>query len=115
MAQFALAGSLGGLVIGTDDAAEAVMGFFTKCGDRAADLLPLADLTTRRDARSRRIWARAAGVGLEGSHCGLGRRHAEQIDDYLEGKPVAHSATATIVPAYHGKAHKRALPVTSIL
>lgn len=49
MAQFALAGSLGGLVIGTDDAAEAVMGFFTKCGDRAADLLPLADLTTRRE------------------------------------------------------------------
>ena len=37
VAQFALAGTLGGLVIGTDHAAEAVMGFFTKFGDGAAD------------------------------------------------------------------------------
>lgn len=48
VAQFALAGSLRGLVIGTDHAAEAVMGFFTKFGDGAADLLPLAGLNKRR-------------------------------------------------------------------
>jgi NAD+ synthase len=48
VAQFALAGSLGGLVIGTDHGAEAVMGFFTKFGDGAADLLPLAGLNKRR-------------------------------------------------------------------
>ena len=48
VAQFALAGSLGGLVIGTDHASEAVMGFFTKFGDDAAELLPLAGLHKRR-------------------------------------------------------------------
>lgn len=48
VAQYALAGSLGGIVIGTDHAAEALMGFFTKFGDGAADILPLAGLNKRR-------------------------------------------------------------------
>jgi NAD+ synthase len=48
IAQYALAGSTRGLVIGTDQAAEALMGFFTKFGDGAADILPLAGLTKRR-------------------------------------------------------------------
>lgn len=48
IAQFALAGANRGLVIGTDHAAEALMGFFTKFGDGAADILPLAGLNKRR-------------------------------------------------------------------
>src|SRR5690606_29056411 len=37
-AQYALAGDNGLLVIGTDHAAESVMGFFTKFGDGGADI-----------------------------------------------------------------------------
>ena len=48
VAQYAVAGAHGGLVIGTDHAAEALMGFFTKYGDGAADVIPLAGLTKRR-------------------------------------------------------------------
>lgn len=48
IAQYALAGATRGLVIGTDHAAEALMGFFTKFGDGAADILPLSGLTKRR-------------------------------------------------------------------
>jgi NAD+ synthase len=48
IAQFALAGANRGLVIGTDHAAEALMGFFTKFGDGAADVLPLSGLNKRR-------------------------------------------------------------------
>ncbi|KJS51444.1 NAD synthetase, partial [Streptomyces rubellomurinus subsp. indigoferus] len=36
--QYASAGAAGGLVVGTDDAAEAAVGFFTKFGDGAADV-----------------------------------------------------------------------------
>ncbi|WP_246691177.1 MULTISPECIES: hypothetical protein [unclassified Mesorhizobium] len=36
------AGANRGLVIGTDHAAEALMGFFTKFGEGAADILPLS-------------------------------------------------------------------------
>jgi NAD+ synthase len=48
VAQYAVAGAVRGLVIGTDHAADAVMGFFTKFGDGAADILPLAGLLKRR-------------------------------------------------------------------
>lgn len=57
IAQYALAGTPRGLVIGTDHAAKAVMGFFTKYGDGAADILPLAGLTKRR------VWALATYLG----------------------------------------------------
>ncbi|MBC7204300.1 MAG: ammonia-dependent NAD(+) synthetase, partial [Pusillimonas sp.] len=48
IAQYAVAGAYGGLVVGTDHAAEALMGFFTKFGDGAADLTPLTGLSKRR-------------------------------------------------------------------
>lgn len=45
VAQYAIAGEKQCLVIGTDHAAEAVTGFFTKFGDGGADILPLTGLT----------------------------------------------------------------------
>lgn len=51
IAQYAIGGQNGLLVIGTDHAAEAVTGFFTKYGDGGADLLPLTGLTKRQGRR----------------------------------------------------------------
>jgi NAD+ synthase len=51
IAQYAVAGARGGVVIGTDHAAESVMGFFTKFGDGGADILPLAGLLRRHCAQ----------------------------------------------------------------
>src|SRR5690606_3201831 len=48
IAQFTVAGARQGLVVGTDHAAEALMGFFTKFGDGAADVTPLTGLNKRR-------------------------------------------------------------------
>ena len=48
VAQYAIGAERRLLVIGTDHAAEAVTGFFTKHGDGAADILPLAGLTKRQ-------------------------------------------------------------------
>lgn len=48
IAQYAIAGEEGYLVIGTDHAAEAVTGFFTKYGDGGADVLPLYGLNKRQ-------------------------------------------------------------------
>lgn len=44
-AQYDLAAYFGCLVIGTDHAAEAITGFFTKFGDGACDIAPLFGLT----------------------------------------------------------------------
>ena len=48
--QYVFGGQENLLVIGTDHAAEALTGFYTKYGDGGADLLPLAGLTKRQGA-----------------------------------------------------------------
>jgi NAD+ synthase len=123
-AQFAIAGALGAIVLGTDHAAEAVMGFYTKFGDGACDVAPLFGLNKRRvRAVGAHLGAPSALTGktptadLEDDRPGvpdevvLGVTY-EQIDDYLEGREVDPQAAATIEAAYLRTAHKRALPVT---
>ena len=48
VAQYAMAGERGLLVVGTDHAAEALTGFFTKYGDGGVDLTPLTGLSKRQ-------------------------------------------------------------------
>jgi NAD+ synthase len=123
IAQFALAGGLRGLVIGTDHAAEAVMGFFTKFGDGAADILPLAGLNKRRvRALAHHFGAPdnlvfkvptadlETNAPLRPDEDAYGVTY-NQIDDFLEGKEIEASARARILRAYQVTAHKRALPV----
>ncbi|HUH39387.1 MAG TPA: ammonia-dependent NAD(+) synthetase [Castellaniella sp.] len=123
IAQYAVAGARGGLVVGTDHAAEALMGFFTKFGDGAADIMPLAGLNKRR------VRALASAMGapdalvqkvptadlelltpLRPDEDAFGVPY-EQIDDFLEGRDVDDQAFDTIVSVYRRSAHKRALPI----
>jgi NAD+ synthase len=124
IAQYAVAGATRGLVIGTDQAAEALMGFFTKHGDGAADLTPLTGLTKRR------VRAVAAALGapdplvfkvptadlenlapLKPDEDAFGVSY-ETIDDFLEGKTISESDARIILRQYQATAHKRALPAT---
>jgi len=123
IAQFAVAGAHNGLVIGTDHAAEALMGFFTKFGDGAADVTPLSGLNKRRvRALAQRLGAPDALVhkvptaDLESLVPGKPDEDAfgvsyEQIDDLLEGRPVGGAAREIILSTHARSAHKRALPV----
>ncbi|MBW5423614.1 ammonia-dependent NAD(+) synthetase [Streptomyces sp. BG9H] len=123
IAQYAVAGAHEGLVVGTDQAAEAASGFFTKFGDGAADVVPLTGLTKRRvRALAQELGAPPALVqkvptaDLESLNPGLSDEEAlgvtyEEIDDFLEGKPVADAARNAIVERYHRTAHKRELPI----
>lgn len=123
IAQYALAGASRGLVVGTDHAAEALMGFYTKFGDGAADILPLAGLNKRRV----RSIARELGapddlvfkiptadletdVPLKPDEDVYGVTY-DQIDDFLEGKEITPLALQKIIAAYRASTHKRALPV----
>lgn len=123
-AQYAVAGARGMLVAGTDQAAEAVTGFFTKHGDGAADLTPLFGLTKRRVRQlgtelgaPEHLVSKVPTADLESDQPMLPDEEAlgvtyEAIDDYLEGKDVAARDEETIVGWYGRTAHKRALPVT---
>jgi NAD+ synthase len=123
IAQYAVAGAMNGLVVGTDHAAEAATGFFTKHGDGAADLVPLTGLTKRRvRAIAAALGAPAELVGkaptadLESLAPGkldedaLGLTY-EQIDDYLEGRPVPAEVEAALVARYRATDHKRRPPI----
>lgn len=124
VAQFAIAGVRGMLVLGTDQAAEAVVGFYTKYGDGAADLTPLFGLPKRRVRDIGRhldcpedLVTKVPTADLESDKPLLADEVAlgvtyEAIDDYLEGKEVSAEDEATILGWYRRTAHKRALPVT---
>lgn len=125
IAQYALAGGMRGLVIGTDHAAEALMGFFTKFGDGAADVLPLAGLNKRRVraiaeyfGAPRKLVFKVPTADLESDAPLRPDEDAygvtyEQIDDFLEGQAIENAARERILRAYRTTAHKRALPVAA--
>ncbi|WP_043816647.1 ammonia-dependent NAD(+) synthetase [Deinococcus maricopensis] len=126
VAQYALAGQLGALVVGTDHAAEAITGFFTKYGDGGVDLTPLTGLTKRQGAAllqhlgaPEHTWRKTPTADLEDDRPGLPDEVAlgltyTQIDDYLEGRPVTPEVAARLEGLYAGTQHKRALPVSPL-
>ncbi|MFE4355766.1 MULTISPECIES: ammonia-dependent NAD(+) synthetase [unclassified Kitasatospora] len=121
--QYAAAGAKGGLVVGTDHAAEAAVGFFTKFGDGAADVMPLSGLTKRQV----RAVAEALGAPAElvkkiptadledlapgrPDEDALGVSY-DALDDFLEGMPVSEEVFRTVLGHYRRTEHKRNLPV----
>ncbi|MEU8893561.1 ammonia-dependent NAD(+) synthetase [Streptomyces sp. NPDC048442] len=122
IAQYTVAGAQNGLVVGTDHAAEAVSGFFTKYGDGAADVVPLTGLTKRRvrgvadalGAPAELVWKVPTAdletlVPSRPDEDALGVTY-DEIDDFLEGKPVGEAVFETIVRRYRLTDHKRQLP-----
>ncbi|WP_369231213.1 ammonia-dependent NAD(+) synthetase [Streptomyces sp. R21] len=123
IAQYAVAGAHNGLVVGTDHAAEAVSGFFTKYGDGAADVVPLAGLTKRRvralaellGAPAELVW-KTPTADLESLAPGkpdeevLGVTY-DDIEDFLEGREVSEPVFRSIVHRYRLTEHKRQLPI----
>lgn len=122
IAQYAVAGTRGGLVVGTDHAAEALTGFFTKYGDGGVDVVPLSGLTKRR------VRALADHLGIPAQvvkkvptadlHTLRPQRPDEdelgvsydEIDDFLEGQPVSQIVHHRLVERFAVTAHKRATP-----
>ncbi|QJD57853.1 ammonia-dependent NAD(+) synthetase [Pseudomonas sp. gcc21] len=123
VAQYALANFVNGLVVGTDHAAEAVMGFFTKFGDGACDLAPLTGLVKGQVRRiAAELGAPSHLVGkiptadLEELEPGRPDEDAyglsyEQIDAFLLGHPVDDVTARKIIERYDMTAHKRQLPL----
>lgn len=125
-AQYAVAGQLNMLVVGTDHAAEAVTGFFTKFGDGGVDVTPLTGLTKRQGAALLRelgapasTWQKVPTADLEDDRpalpdeVALGLTYA-QIDDFLEGLPVEPEVATRIEEIFLATRHKRTVPVTPL-
>ncbi|KMV31596.1 ammonia-dependent NAD(+) synthetase [Photobacterium swingsii] len=119
IAQYEIAGLVGGLVLGTDHSAENITGFYTKFGDGACDLAPLFGLNKRQ------VRALAAKLGapeqlvvkvptadLEELAPQKADEDAlqvsyDQIDDFLEGKVVEAHVSERLISIYKATQHKR--------
>jgi len=123
IAQYALAGDQGLLVLGTDHAAEAVTGFFTKYGDGGADIVPLAGLTKRQGKTLLRelgapehFMTKPPTADLLDTSPGQADETELDItytvlDGYLEGKPIDPAVAERIEQRYKATQHKRTVPL----
>lgn len=121
--QYAIAGQLGMLVLGTDHAAEAVTGFYTKYGDGGADVLPLSGLTKGQGKEllrlleaPDRLWQKEPTADLLDGKPGQADEHElglsyDQIDAFLRGEQVPDDVADEIVTKYDRTEHKRRMPV----
>ncbi|WP_378148051.1 ammonia-dependent NAD(+) synthetase [Cnuibacter sp. UC19_7] len=124
VAQYALAGERGLLVVGTDHAAEAVTGFFTKYGDGGVDITPLTGLSKRQGkailaylGAPARLYEKAPTADLldhdpgQTDEANLGLTYTD-IDDFLEGREVGTPVAEAIEQRFLATRHKRAVPAT---
>ena len=125
VAQYEVAGLLGGLVLGTDHSAENVTGFYTKYGDGACDLAPLFGLNKRQVRQlatqlgaPAQIITKTPTADLEtlapgkADEAALGLSY-DQIDDFLEGRPIDSDAADRLIHIFLTTAHKRQ-PIATI-
>ncbi|MBB1128063.1 ammonia-dependent NAD(+) synthetase [Limosilactobacillus balticus] len=121
--QYAIGGKNKGAVVGTDHAAEAVTGFYTKFGDGGADITPLSGLDKRQGkallqflGAPAKLYDKTPTADLEEDKPmrpdeeALGVRY-DEIDDYLEGREVSQAAAEKIEGWYRRTQHKRHLPI----
>jgi len=123
-AQYSIAAMHNGVVLGTDHAAEAVTGFYTKYGDGGVDITPIFRLNKRQGKQllkelgcPEHLYTKIPTADLEENRPALPDEVAlgvtyDEIDDYLEGKKISKEAEEKIEGFYNRSLHKRHLPIT---
>ncbi|WP_347549495.1 ammonia-dependent NAD(+) synthetase [Pseudalkalibacillus hwajinpoensis] len=124
IAQYNIAGDEKKLVVGTDHAAEAVTGFYTKHGDGACDIAPLFGLNKRQGrailehfGMPDHLVEKVPTADLEDDRPALADEEAlgvsyKHIDDYLEGREVPEEAAEMIESHFLKTRHKRNMAAT---
>ena len=117
VALFAFAQEKSGLVLGTDNMDERYVGYFTKYGDGAADVLPIVYLTKKEVREAAELYGlysllanRVPSAGLfEGQtdETEMGVKY-EDLDKYLLGGKVEKSVEERIEHLHRISEHKRA-------
>ena len=123
IAQYGIAGAVSGAVVGTDHAAEAITGFYTKYGDGGADITPPWRLDKRQGRAMlellnapEHLYKKVPTADLEEDRPALPDEVAlgvtyNDIDDYLEGKEVADNVAEKIENWFLKTEHKRHMPI----
>lgn len=113
---YAYAQKHGYLVVGTDNADERYTGYFTKYGDGAADILPIAHLLKNEVVQASKILGIPTNLAERVPTASLYEGQTDEnemgvtykdLDDYLLGKSVSDSAKARIERLHSTSEHKR--------
>ena len=115
-ALFAYAQEHSGLVLGTDNMDERYVGYFTKYGDGAADVLPIVYLTKAEVREAAEIYGVSKALALRVASAGLFEGQTDEgemgvsyadLDAFLLGKEIAPEAKAKIEHMHVVSEHKR--------
>ncbi|MFS0577125.1 ammonia-dependent NAD(+) synthetase [Sporosarcina sp. 179-K 3D1 HS] len=121
--QYAIAAMHNAVVLGSDHAAEAITGFYTKFGDGGADLMPIFRLNKRQGKQMLRelncpehLYNKVPTADLEDEKPAIPDEVAlgvtyDNIDDYLEGKQIPDGPRQAIENHYLRSQHKRHMPI----
>lgn len=124
IAQYDIAGLTNCLVVGTDHNSELVPAFYTKWGDQACDITVLNGLSKRQVRKlaeaigvPKTLYEKIPTADLEeirpqlADEVALGFTY-DELDDFLEGKPVSEETVNKIINQYEKTRHKRNWPVS---
>lgn len=119
VALYAYAQSHQAVVVGTDNAAEWHMGYFTKFGDGGVDVVPLANLTKSQVFEMAKLLGVPQSVLDKAPSAGLWTGQTDEdemgvsyreIDAHLTGETVSEPALERIGYWHNRSHHKRVLP-----
>ena len=113
---YAIAQNENGLVIGTDNADERYVGYFTKYGDGACDVLPIAHLVKSEVVEAARLLGVSEHLATRVPSAGLYEGQTDEIemgvkyvdlDAYVLGKEINEEAQKRIAYLHKISEHKR--------
>lgn len=116
VALFAYAQEKRGLVLGTDNADERYVGYFTKYGDGAADVLPIVHLTKGEVREAARLYGVSDALANRIPTAGLFEGQTDEkemgvtykdLDDFLLGKEIDPKVKERIEYLHKISEHKR--------
>ena len=116
VALFAYAQEHSGLVLGTDNMDERYVGYFTKYGDGAADLLPIVYLTKQEVREAAKLYGLSSLLANRTPSAGLFEGQTDEtemgisykdLDNYLLGGKVEKSVEERIEYLHRISEHKR--------
>ena len=116
VALFAYAQEHSSLVLGTDNMDERYVGYFTKYGDGAADLLPIVHLTKSEVREAAKLYGLSDVLADRVPSAGLFEGQTDEtemgisykdLDDFLLGKKVEKSVEERILHLHKISEHKR--------
>jgi NAD+ synthase len=122
--QYSVAAMNNCVVLGSDQAAESITGFYTKFGDGGADLMPIFRLNKRQGKELLKaldcpvhLYTKVPTADLEDDKPSIPDEVAlgityEHIDDYLEGKEIPEEPRERLEQYYLKSMHKRHMPIT---